>query len=96
MVTKVAEAALTSGKEEEVHTVALSYGGQGNIGWQLREPTTSTGNPEGLKIARTTVYEPTTGEISETRQPSAAPDALTAANLQWEEKKKPLGTGETK
>ncbi len=96
LVTKMTEAALASGKEEELRTVATSYSGQGNLGWKLRKPTTVTTEPSGLKIARTTVYEPLSGNVTETRQPAAAPDSLTASGFQWEEKGKKLETGETK
>jgi RHS repeat-associated protein len=96
LVTKMSESALSAGKEEEFRVITTSYSGQSNLGWKLRKPTTVTTEPSGVDIARTTVYEPLSGNVTETRQPAAAPDALTASGFQWEEKGKKLEAGETK
>ncbi len=76
--TKVTEGAQYSGKEEDVRETATSYSGQENLGWKLREPTTVTGDPKGLKLANTVVYESSTGEVKETVLPAGHPGEKTA------------------
>ena len=70
LVTKTVEAALTAGKEEDPRTTVMAYGGQEGIGWKLRQPTSVTSDPSGLKLTHATVYEPETGRIAETRMPA--------------------------
>ena len=71
--TKVTEAAQLSGGEEvEPRTTSTSYSGQENLGWKLRKPTSVTTDPGGLNIVHTTVYEPTTGKVVETRSPKGS------------------------
>jgi RHS repeat-associated protein len=71
LVTKTTRAALVAGKEEDVQTVLRSYSGQNNLGWTLRKPTSTTVDPAGAKLVHTVLYDPTTGAITETRQPAA-------------------------
>jgi RHS repeat-associated protein len=73
LVTKVTQGAEIIGKEEaDVRTTTTSYSGQENLGWKLRAPTSVAANPSGLKVTHTTVYEPSTGSVLETRQPKDA------------------------
>ncbi len=76
LVTKMTEGARTSTGEEEVRTTETSYGGQEGLGWALRKPTSVTTDPKGLKLTRTTVYEPVTGNVAETRMPAAGSEAM--------------------
>jgi RHS repeat-associated protein len=72
LVTKVTEGAQISGEPEaDVRTTTKSYAGQNNLGWTLREPTATTVDPAGLKLVYSTVYDPTTGKVTETRTPAA-------------------------
>jgi RHS repeat-associated protein len=70
LVTKTVDAAIVSGKEEEPRTTVMSYSGQEGLGWKLRKPTSVTSDPTGLKLTHTTVYEPGTGAVEETRSPA--------------------------
>jgi len=72
LVTKMTQSALVGGKEEEARTTTTSYAGQSNLGWKLREPTATTTNPSGLKLTHTIVYEPSTGEVTETKSPKGS------------------------
>jgi RHS repeat-associated protein len=72
LVTKRVNAALVAGKEEEPRTVAMGYGGQENRGWELRKPTSITTDPGGLNLVRSTLYEGSTGEVSETKSPGGS------------------------
>jgi YD repeat-containing protein len=70
LVTKVVDGAETASKEEfDQRTSITSYGGQGGLGWTLREPTSVTIDPSGLSLTRTTIYDPSTGNATETRSP---------------------------
>jgi streptogramin lyase len=60
-------AQLVNHEEVEVRTTKTSYSGQSNLGWELRSPTSSTVDPEGLKQTTTTEYSPTTGQVTEVR-----------------------------
>ncbi len=74
LVTKLTEGALlTSGAEEDLHTTVNSYGGQENLGWKLHVPTSITTDPAGLKIVRTKLYDPTTGEVTDAIMPAGNP-----------------------
>jgi RHS repeat-associated protein len=71
LVTKTIEDAQTASKEEfDKRETTTAYSGQENIGWKLRKPTSVTTNPSGLKLTHTILYEPSTGEMSETRMPA--------------------------
>jgi streptogramin lyase len=56
-------------EEREVRKTVYSYSGQSNLGWKLRAPTSVTIDPEGKKITTTTLYNATTGQVTETRNP---------------------------
>jgi streptogramin lyase len=68
LLTETADLAQLANHEEvEVRQTRLSYSGQSNLGWKLRAPTSVTVDPEGLKLTTTTEYNPTTGQMTETR-----------------------------
>jgi RHS repeat-associated protein len=70
--TKVTTGAQISGEPEaDVRTTTKSYAGQNNLGWVLRQPTATRTDPSGLKLTRTTVYDPASGNVTETRTPAA-------------------------
>lgn len=71
--TKTTEGAQYSGKEEDIKETTMSYSGQENLGWKLHEATAVTGDPKGLKLKHTTVYEPSTGAVKETVMPAGNP-----------------------
>ena len=72
LVTKVTEGAQITGEPEaDVRTTKKSYAGQNNLGWVLREPTSTTVDPSGLDLIHSTVYDPNTGNVTETRTPGA-------------------------
>ncbi|HEX5307884.1 MAG TPA: SMP-30/gluconolactonase/LRE family protein [Solirubrobacteraceae bacterium] len=72
LVTKVTEGAQITGEPEaDVRTTQKSYAGQHNLGWTLREPTSTTVDPSGLDLVYSTVYEASTGKAFETRTPGA-------------------------
>jgi RHS repeat-associated protein len=71
LVTKVTQGAQVNGEDRDVRTTTTSYGGQENLGWKLRAPTSVTANPSGLKLTTTTVYDSTTGKVIETRAPAS-------------------------
>jgi RHS repeat-associated protein len=74
LVTKVTESAQISGEPEaDIRTTTKSYSGQNNLGWTLREPTATKADPSGLKLINSTVYDPTSGNVTETRTPGANP-----------------------
>jgi YD repeat-containing protein len=72
LVTKTTDGAQYSGKEEDVRTTTTSYSGQENLGWTLRKPTSVTTDPGGLDLVHTTVYEPGTGDVLETKSPEGS------------------------
>jgi YD repeat-containing protein len=73
LVTKVSTLAHLANEEEvEVRKTTTSYSGQGNLGWKLRTPTSVTVDPEGKKVTHTTLYDATTGQVTETRAPAGA------------------------
>jgi RHS repeat-associated protein len=55
---------------QDIRTTTYSYTGQSNLGWQLGEPTSSTVDPGGLNLTSTTLYDATTGEVTEIRRPA--------------------------
>jgi len=67
LLTKTTE---TSGSGSSRITVT-SYSGQNGLGWKLRKPTSVTTDPGGLNLTHTTVYDPNTGNVVETRSPGA-------------------------
>jgi RHS repeat-associated protein len=71
LVTKLTEGALlTGGTEEDVHTTVNSYAGQEGLGWKLHAPTSITTDPSGLKVARTKLYDATTGAVTDAIMPA--------------------------
>ncbi len=73
LVTKTSSLAQLANEEEvEVRKTTTSYSGQSNLGWKLRAPTSVTSDPEGKKITHTTLYNATTGQITETRGPAGS------------------------
>lgn len=79
LVTKTVDSAETASKEEfDPRTATTSYSGAGSCeghevsGWTLRRPTSTTKEPGGLNLTMTTVYEPCTGNVVETKSPGAS------------------------
>jgi RHS repeat-associated protein len=73
LVTKMTQGAQIEGTEESasVRTTKTTYSGQNNLGWKLRQPSTVTVEPSGLNLTHSTFYEPTNGNVTETRMPAA-------------------------
>ncbi len=78
LVTKTTEGAQYSGGETDVRTNTRSYSGQSNLGWKLREPTTTTINPESLNLVHTESLEAGTGAATESSTP-----AVNSGGLQY-------------
>ena len=71
LVTKTTSGALLSnGEEKDVRTEFTSYGGQEDLGWKLRKPTSTIRDPMGLDLVHETFYDKNTGNIIETRAPA--------------------------
>ncbi len=68
--TKTIDSALYEGSDHEERTTISSYSGQEGLGWMLRKPTSVTTEPAGLHLTTTTVYDPATGKVLETRPPA--------------------------
>ncbi len=82
LATKTTDGAEYEGKEADVRTTTISYtgiGSQENLGWKLREPTAITTDPAGLNLIHTTVYDPLTGNVIETKTPAGASKKSTTA-----------------
>ncbi len=74
LVTKTTQGALTESEgEQDVRTTLTGYSGQSGLGWKLRKPTSTTTDPNGLDLTRTTTYEEATGNVTETATPAATP-----------------------
>ncbi len=70
LVTRTTSGALLeNGKEEDKRETVDSYGGQKNLGWKLREPTSVTTGSGTSSLTTTTVYSESTGQVVETRSP---------------------------
>ena len=67
--TTVAAAPTDGGAEFDARVTSFGYD---NHGWDLRQPTTTTTDATGggLQLVSTTLFDPDTGLITETRQPS--------------------------
>ena len=76
LVTKVTEGAQYSGGEADLRTNTRSYSGQSNLGWKLRQPTSTTINPESLNLTHTDAFEGATGSTTESSTPSASSGGL--------------------
>ncbi len=77
LVTKTTQGAMVAGKEEPetVRTAVMSYSGTGSqegLGWKLRRPISVTTDPSGLDLVHTSEYNPSTGEVVQTKMPAAA------------------------
>jgi DNA-binding beta-propeller fold protein YncE len=72
LVTESTDGAEYEGKEADIRTTKTSYGGQGNLGWTLRKPTSVTNDPGGLNLTSTTKYDENTGDVLETQGPATA------------------------
>ncbi len=73
LVTTTTDSAQISGKGEyDPRTTSTAYNGQSNLGWKLRQPTSVTTDPGGLKLTSTTKYEESTGNVIETQSPAAS------------------------
>jgi streptogramin lyase len=73
LVTRTTDLAQLANEEEvEVRHTTNSYSGQSNLGWKLRAPTSVTADSEGAKLTTTTLYNSTTGQITETRSPAGS------------------------
>lgn len=77
LVTKTIDGAETPSKEEfDKRTTLTSYSGQSNLGWKLRRPTSTTTDPGNLDLIHTTIYDPTTGNVTETRSPGGNSETI--------------------
>ncbi len=85
LVTKTEDGAETANKEEfDKRTSVTSYSGQENLGWKLRQPTSTVTDPAGLNLIHKTTYDANTGNVVETRNPggnseTVYPPAFSAA-----------------
>jgi RHS repeat-associated protein len=74
LVTKAtAGAQISEQPEADVRSTTYSYSGQENLGWTLRKPTTVTtdAGTGRMNLVTSTVYDPATGQILESRMPGA-------------------------
>ncbi|MGA8352793.1 MAG: hypothetical protein WB698_01320 [Solirubrobacteraceae bacterium] len=70
LVTKTTDGALLSnGEEKDVRTTLTGYSGEKDEGWALREPTSTTTEPQGANLIASTKYNKETGAVEETRTP---------------------------
>jgi YD repeat-containing protein len=76
LLTKTTDGAEYESKETEVRTTVYSYSGQESLGWKLRKPTSVTVDPSGLNLTHVTVYDPATGNVTETKEPGALSTAV--------------------
>ena len=76
LLTKTTVGAEYAGKEADVRTTLKSYSGQENLGWKLRQPTSTTTDPAGLDLVHKTVFDPSTGNVTETRSPGANSETI--------------------
>jgi DNA-binding beta-propeller fold protein YncE len=76
LLTKTTDGAEYEGKEADVRTTLNAYSGQENLGWKLRKPTSTTTDPAGLNLVHKTIYDPTTGNVVETRSPGGNSETI--------------------
>ncbi len=68
LLTKsVSAALLANGEEKDKREAITSYSGQEDLGWRLRQPTSATTGSGSATQTITTAYNPTTGNVVETR-----------------------------
>src|SRR4029077_9294919 len=53
-----------------------AYSGQNGLGWKLREPTSTTTDPTGLNLTKTTEYNENSGNVIETKTPGGTKSGL--------------------
>jgi RHS repeat-associated protein len=99
--TKIFESAtVVGGSEEDPSRVTnMTYGGQNNLGWKLRQPTAVTvlGEPSGLSLTHSFFYGPKTGSVTETRMPAAgAPGEELGDSFTFQFGKAGTGSGQLK
>jgi YD repeat-containing protein len=75
LVTKTIDGAKTASGEFDKRTTLTSYSGQGDLGWTLRQATSTTVNPEGLAITHTTEYNEA-GDVTETKAPEGTAEVV--------------------
>lgn len=74
LVTKTIDGAETPSHEEfDKRVVTTGYSGQNDLGWELRKPTSTTNDPEGLDLTTVMRYEKGTGNLIETQTPGSSP-----------------------
>jgi RHS repeat-associated protein len=85
LTTKSTVSALVGSNDVDTRITGYDYGGQSNLGWKLRKPTTVTTDPTGLNEKRVTLYDPSTGLETEARKPSnpAGGDASATQTLYY-------------
>lgn len=95
--TKSTQGALTESEgEQDVRTTTTSYSGQNNLGWKLRKPTSSTVDPGGLKLTRSTLYEEATGNVIETKTPMGTNATVSSPTYAWSAGTYGSGNGQLK
>ena len=73
LITTQTEGASISGQPDaDVRTTTDAYSGQSNLGWTLRQPTSVTTDPSGLKLTHSYTYDAATGIQTDSIQPSSA------------------------
>ncbi len=73
LITSFTEGAQISGQPEaDIHTKTYSYSAQSNYGWTNRVPTSSKTDSGGLNLVTTSVYDTSTGNVTEIRKPANA------------------------
>jgi YD repeat-containing protein len=76
LLTKTTDGAEYEGKEADERTTLTSYSGQENLGWKLRKPTSTITDPSGLDLVHKMIYDPSTGNVTETRSPGANSETI--------------------
>ena len=94
LLTKTTDLVRLANEEEvEARKTITSYSGQSNLGWKLRAPTSVTTDPEGQNLTTTTVYNATTGQVTETQTPGASHKEEPATPPQYSFQFGTAGTG---
>ncbi|HEY5195238.1 MAG TPA: 6-bladed beta-propeller [Solirubrobacteraceae bacterium] len=77
LLTKTADGALLSdGEEKDVRTTIDSYNGQEDLGWMLRQATSTAIEPASSDLVHATVYNKTTGDVVETKAPEGTSETV--------------------
>jgi DNA-binding beta-propeller fold protein YncE len=106
LITKSTSGALlASGEERDVRTTTTSYGGQGDLGWKLRKPTSTILEPATLDLVHKTVYEEhenakkeieSTGDVVEARAPAGNSEQVSPPSFSSNFGSKGSGNGQFK